>query len=91
MIDFIRTIKLTDCSINASCLRNSRILGTSLSGGVAGGAERPTKALAEAAVRAVGRTYAFAAVTNGAGGAHQKTQRQTMWAFRGLKPWRDPT
>jgi hypothetical protein len=90
VIDFISAIELTDRSVNASCLLDSQDLGTGLSGVVVGGNERPTKALAEAAVLAEGQAYAFIPATNGAGGARQKKQHQTMWAFRGLKPWRDP-
>ncbi|MGK5548712.1 hypothetical protein ACSNOH_28865 [Streptomyces sp. URMC 127] len=51
--------------------------------------ERPTKASAvEAAATAQAQAYALAATTNGAGSV--STQHHTMWAFRGLEPWRDP-
>ncbi|GAA0470504.1 hypothetical protein ACFQ2B_09970 [Streptomyces stramineus] len=52
--------------------------------------ERPTKASAvRAAAAAQGQTYAGEATTNGAGST-QHQQHHTMWAFRGLEPWRDP-
>lgn len=49
--------------------------------------ERPTKAPEAGVAAAKVRTYAFAAT-----GAEtkQQTQHHTMWAFRGLEPWRDP-
>ncbi|WP_058046144.1 hypothetical protein [Streptomyces roseifaciens] len=54
--------------------------------------ERPTKASAvKAAASAQAQAYALAATTNGAGSVStQQHQHHTMWAFRGLEPWRDP-
>lgn len=95
--------KLTDRSIAASCLLGTSTLGTGLSGssavrsasvmslagfGVRERDLRPTQA-PEAVAEAQAAPYAFAA----AGAGHPKqTQQQhhTMWAFRGLEPWRDP-
>ncbi|GGX90659.1 hypothetical protein [Streptomyces hiroshimensis] len=53
--------------------------------------ERPTKASAvKAAAAAQAQAYALAATTSGAGSVSTKQQHHTMWAFRGLEPWRDP-
>ncbi|MGK5732460.1 hypothetical protein [Streptomyces sp. URMC 124] len=53
--------------------------------------ERATKASAvKAAAAAQAQAYALAATTNGAGSVSTQHQHQTMWAFRGLEPWRDP-
>ncbi|MEH6379451.1 hypothetical protein V7793_34700 [Streptomyces sp. KLMMK] len=53
--------------------------------------ERPTKASAvKAAASAQAQAYALAATTNGAGSVSTQHQHHTMWAFRGLEPWRDP-
>lgn len=87
MIDFITTTKMTDRSVIASCLLGARHDGAGLSRSVLGGSERPTKAPAAAAQA---QAYAFALAANGAGDGRQKTQHHPMWAFRGLKPWRDP-
>ncbi|GAA0390726.1 hypothetical protein [Streptomyces luteireticuli] len=54
------------------------------------GNERPTKAPAAAATAAVAQFRAFAAETNGAESRTKQYQHHTMWAFRGLEPWRDP-
>jgi hypothetical protein len=93
--------KLTDRSIAASCLLGISPLGTGLSGipavrsasamslaglGVRERNLRPTQA-PEAVAEAQAPAYAFAAA--GAGYPKQ-TQHHTMWAFRGLEPWRDP-
>ncbi|MGW2598964.1 hypothetical protein [Streptomyces klenkii] len=69
-------------SINGSALINE----TSLIN------ERPTEASAvRAAATAQAQAYALAATTNGAGSVStQQHQHHTMWAFRGLEPWRDP-
>jgi len=93
VIEIISINELTERSVNASCLLDSRVPGTGLSGAGVGRDERPTKALAAVAVPAQGLTYAFAVAANGAGAARQKfqkTQQHAMWAFRGLKPWRYP-
>ncbi|MBH1935714.1 hypothetical protein I5Q34_15785 [Streptomyces sp. AV19] len=52
------------------------------------GNERPTKALA--ATAAMAQFRAFATETNGAESRTKQYQHHTMWAFRGLEPWRDP-
>ncbi|MEU5185916.1 hypothetical protein AB0G83_01975 [Streptomyces klenkii] len=53
--------------------------------------ERPTEASAvRAAATAQAQAYALAATTNGAGSVSTQHQHHTMWAFRGLEPWRDP-
>jgi len=83
-------IKLTDHSVIRACLLGSRLHGTGLSGVVRGGNERPAKAPEVAAEQAQALVFAFSAAANGAGEGRQKTQRYTMWAFRGLEPWRDP-
>ncbi|KNB51832.1 hypothetical protein [Streptomyces caatingaensis] len=54
------------------------------------GNERPTKAPAAAATAAVAQFRAFAAETKGAESRTKQYQHHTMWAFRGLEPWRDP-
>jgi hypothetical protein len=54
--------------------------------------ERPTKASAVTAA-AVAQAQAYASeakTTNGAGSLSAQHQHLTMWAFRGLEPWRDP-
>ncbi|GEB52219.1 MULTISPECIES: hypothetical protein [Streptomyces] len=84
------TIKMTDRSVVPACLLASPLHGTGLSGVVLGGNERPTKAPEVAAAQAQAPAFAFTAAADGAGEGRQKTQRYTMWAFRGLKPWRDP-
>ena len=90
MIDFITTTKMTDRSVVSACLLGSRLNGTGLPGVVLSGGERPTKAPeGTAVVKARAAAYAFAAAANGADGS-QKTQHHSMWAFRGLEPWRDP-
>ncbi|MGH3313863.1 MAG: hypothetical protein ACRDP3_25320 [Streptomyces sp.] len=90
MIDFITTTKMTDRSVIATCLLGSRVDGAGLSGVVLGGRERPTKTPEVTAAAAQAATYALAFAANGVGDASQKTQHHTMWAFRGLEPWRDP-
>ena len=89
MSEIITTIKMTGHSVVAACLLGSRLHGTGVSRVVPGGNERPTKAPAVAAL-ALAPAYAFAFAANGAGEGRQTTQRKTMWAFRGLEPWRDP-
>lgn len=54
------------------------------------GNERPTKAPTAAAMAAEAQFHAFAAETNGAESRTKQYQHHTMWAFRGLEPWRDP-
>lgn len=95
MSEIIKTVKLTDHSVVASCLPAFRLNGTLVSGVLAGGDvrlggnERPTKAPAAVAAQAQAYVSAFAAAS-GAGEGSQKTQQHTMWAFRGHDPWRDP-
>ncbi|MFJ3878811.1 hypothetical protein ACIPW5_15245 [Streptomyces sp. NPDC090077] len=104
MTSFMTFTKMTDRSVDASCLLGSvSLLGTGLSAITADGPallatlpvsernERPTKALvAVAEARKAHGAYGFAA----AAGAGVKTQTQQqhhlMWAFRGLEPWSDP-
>ncbi|MFG3252841.1 hypothetical protein [Streptomyces sp. NPDC048172] len=90
MSAIITKIKMTDHSVISACLPGASLRGTGVSGANLGGNERPIKALAVAAARAQVSTYAFASAATGAGEGRQKTQRHTMWAFRGLEPWRDP-
>lgn len=90
MSGIITKTKMTDHSVVSACQLGSRLHGTGVSRVVPGGNERPTKAPAVAAAMAQARAYAFAGAPNGAGEGRQKTQRQMMWAFRGLEPWRDP-
>ena len=89
MITMTTTIELTDYSVFPACILGSRLRGTGPSGAVLGGNDRPTKALAAAEERAQVRAFALASAAVGAGAGNEKTQRH-MWAFRGLKPWRDP-
>ncbi|WP_245600698.1 hypothetical protein [Streptomyces sulphureus] len=91
MIELMRNQKVTVNSVVDLCGIGSRLKATGLSGighirGVLGGSERPTTALVAAPVWAP--AYAFALAAEGAD-AHQK-RRQSMRAFRGLKPWREP-
>ncbi|EFL17478.1 conserved hypothetical protein [Streptomyces sp. C] len=105
MTSFMTFTKMTDRSVDASCLLGSVSLrGTGLSAisadspallatlPVSERNERPTKALvAVAGAQKAHGAYGFAA----AAGAGSKTQQQTtqhhlMWAFRGLEPWSDP-
>jgi hypothetical protein len=91
-------VKSTDCSVVVSCLLGFSDLGTGLSGVSAGRSasfaglpvrernQRPTQA--PEAVAAQAATYARAAA--GAGTRTQTKLHHTMWAFRGLEPWRDP-
>ncbi|NSC23766.1 hypothetical protein FM076_22455 [Streptomyces albus subsp. chlorinus] len=89
MAAIISEIKMTDHSVVSACLLGSGLHGTGLSGAELGGNERPTKA-PEVAARAKAAAFASGFAANGAGDGRQKTQRYTMWAFRGLRPWRDP-
>ncbi|MBQ0867934.1 hypothetical protein ACH4RA_05540 [Streptomyces smyrnaeus] len=89
MATIISQLKMTDHSVIRACLLGSRPHGTGLSGVVLGGNERPTKA-PEVAAQAQAVAFAGGSAANGAGEGRQKTQRYTMWAFRGLRPWRDP-
>lgn len=97
MISFKTSNKMTDRPVVAT-----RSLGTivgSLSlfqgtglfhAGFAPVNERPIKASAvRAAAAAQAQAYAIEATTNGAGSLNAQ-QHLTMWAFRGLEPWRDP-
>jgi hypothetical protein len=96
VIDFItHTSGTAERSVVASCLLSRHGQGTGVAGanGLLGkervGNERPTSAPAAGAVaQAVACAPVFAA--NGAGVDRQKKQHLTMWAFRGLEPWRDP-
>ncbi|MFE0041656.1 hypothetical protein [Streptomyces albireticuli] len=65
--------------------------GTGLSNaGIALINERPTEApKVTAAASAQAQAYALEARTTAGAGSTQH-QHSTMWAFRGLEPWRDP-
>ncbi|MFG2662684.1 hypothetical protein ACGFY6_00385 [Streptomyces sp. NPDC048387] len=105
MTSFMTFTKMTDRSVDASCLLGSVSLrGTGLSAISAGKPaplatlpvsernERPTQAL----VAVVGAQKAHGAYGSAAAaGAGTQTQTTTqqhhlMWAFRGLEPWSDP-
>lgn len=101
--DIFSTVKMTDRSVVASCLLGFSNQGTGVSGSSAGRPasapalaglpirernERATKA-PEAVAAAQAKAYAFAAA--GAGFRKQTKHHHTMWAFRGLEPWSDPT
>ncbi|MBP2405013.1 hypothetical protein [Streptomyces syringium] len=95
MISFMSFNKMTDRSVVATCPLGGSLRGTGLP---FGGAElivieeRPSKASAmKAAGTAQAQAYAPVATINGAGSLNaQQYQHHTMWAFRGLEPWRDP-
>ncbi|MGP3985197.1 hypothetical protein [Streptomyces sp. 3N207] len=89
MATIISQLKMTDHSVIPACLLGSSLHGTGLSGVTLGGNERPTKA-PEVAAQAQAAAFASGSAANGAGEGRQKKQRYTMWAFRGLRPWRDP-
>ncbi|MER5812341.1 hypothetical protein ABT143_29865 [Streptomyces sp. NPDC002033] len=106
MASFKTFTKMTDRSVDASCLLGSvSNLGTGLSAISAGSPallatlrvsernERPTQAPVAVLEAQAHAAYGFAA----AAGAGSQTQTQTkkhqhhlMWAFRGLEPWSDP-
>lgn len=99
MISFKTSSKMTDRPVVATRSLGitvgslSLFQGTGLStAGFAPVNVRPTKASAvRAAAAAQAQTYAIEATTNGAGSLDaQQQQHLTMWAFRGLEPWRDP-
>ncbi|MFJ8208610.1 hypothetical protein [Streptomyces sp. NPDC096033] len=104
MTSFMTFTKMTDRSVDASCLLGSVSLrGTGLSAisadkpallatlPVSERNERPTKALvAVAGAQQAHAAYGPAAAA-GAGSKQQTTtQHHLMWAFRGLEPWSDP-
>lgn len=99
---FSSTVKLADRSIASPCMLGVSNQGTGLSGvravrpassvALAGlpvreRDERPIKALE--AVVAQAQACAFTAT--GAENRKQTTQHYLMWAFRGPKPWSDPS
>ncbi|GAA2632051.1 hypothetical protein GCM10010425_34690 [Streptomyces spororaveus] len=106
MTSFMTFTKMTDRSVDASCLLGSvSILGTGVSAisadrpallatlPVSERNERPTQAPV-AVLAAEAQThgaYGFAAAA-GAGSLKKQTKQQhhLMWAFRGLEPWSDP-
>ncbi|MCI0383976.1 hypothetical protein [Streptomyces sp. CNQ085] len=51
--------------------------------------ERPAQAPAVVAA-AQADACAFTGAANGAGNGREQAKHHTMWAFRGLEPWRDP-
>ncbi|MCP9206261.1 hypothetical protein [Streptomyces cucumeris] len=94
MISFMKTIKMTDRSVVATCKLGSALPGTGLSGAEAARprlSERPIEAPAVAAVAAA-NAYAFAAeAANGAGSrTKQQHQQHKKWALRRLEPWSNP-
>ncbi len=100
MKNFTIITKLTDRPVAAPCLRGSSLAplpATGLSGVVESRfteRERPIQAQAVVAAAAQAGAYASAESLSGAGYVNNlKTQDQhhTMWAFRGLEPWRDPS
>ncbi|MFF4262859.1 hypothetical protein ACFY7Y_05420 [Streptomyces virginiae] len=106
MTSFMTFTKMTDRSVDASCLLGSvSLLGTGVSAisadrpallatlPVSERNERPTQAPV-AVLAAEAQThgaYGFAAAA-GAGSLNKQTKQQhhLMWAFRGLEPWSDP-
>ncbi len=106
MTSFMTFTKMTDRSVDASCLLGSvSLLGTGVSAisadrpallatlPVSERNERPTQApvaVLAAEAQAHG-AYGFAAAA-GAGAKTKQTKQQhhLMWAFRGLEPWSDP-
>ncbi|MFD3697402.1 hypothetical protein ACFWUZ_14810 [Streptomyces sp. NPDC058646] len=106
MASFMTFTKMTDRSVDASCLLGSvSFRGTGVSAisadrpallatlPVSERNERPTQApvaVLAAEAKAHG-AYALAAAA-GAGSKTKQTKQQhhLMWAFRGLEPWSDP-
>ncbi|WP_404956741.1 hypothetical protein [Streptomyces sp. 147326] len=106
MASFMTFTKMTDRSVDASCLLGSvSLLGTGVSAisadrpallatlPVSERNERPIQApvaVLAAEAQAHG-AYGFAAAA-GAGAKTKQTKQQhhLMWAFRGLEPWSDP-
>ncbi|MFI6346572.1 hypothetical protein [Streptomyces sp. NPDC050560] len=99
---YVSTAKLAGSSIVA-VPSGSSILGTGLSGVLAGGslpvapsmdlvtperAQRPSKASVAEAEEGT-KVLSFAAA--GAGFRNRATHHMQQWAFRGLTPWSDPT
>lgn len=105
MTSFMTFTKMTDRSVDASCLLGSvSLLGTGLSAisadrpaallatlAVSERNERPTQAPVAVLEAQAHGAYGFAAAA-GAGSQTQtkKQQHHLMWAFRGLEPWSDP-
>ncbi|WP_371676761.1 hypothetical protein [Streptomyces sp. NBC_01276] len=104
MTSFMTFTKMTDRSVDASCLLGSvSLLGTGLSAisadrpallatlAVSERNERPTQAPVAVLEAQAHGAYGFAAAA-GAGSQTQtkKHQHHLMWAFRGLEPWSDP-
>ncbi|MFI9205145.1 hypothetical protein [Streptomyces sp. NPDC053048] len=95
MISFIASNKMTDRQIGSAAMLGSTIgsfQGTGLSGAAIRLEQRPTKASeVKAAAAAQAQAYAPAAAANGAGSPNAAQHHlPKTWAFRGLKPWRDP-
>ncbi len=106
MTSFMTFTKMTDRSVDASCLLGSvSILGTGVSAisadrpallailPVSERNERPTKA-SVAVLAAEAQTHGAYGLAAAAGAGSQKKQTKQqhhlMWAFRGLEPWSDP-
>lgn len=96
------TTEPTGREVLASCLSGTRLSGTRAFGFAAArpaalavlsirerAGERPTQAPAVVAA-AQADAYAFTGAANGAGNGQKQAKHHTMWAFRGLEPWRDP-
>ncbi|MEV4442423.1 hypothetical protein AB0K09_26115 [Streptomyces sp. NPDC049577] len=90
------------CTLGAAFgpFQGTGLLGSGLFAGgpsVVGSAvseKRPTQApVVAAAAQAEAQAYALAAAANGAESRNELTKQHpnlSMWAFRGLEPWRDP-
>ncbi|GGO49998.1 hypothetical protein GCM10012287_28670 [Streptomyces daqingensis] len=87
MISFITDTQMTDRSVVASCLLDSRLNGIGVSRVVPSSGVRQTKGSA-AAAQAVAYVRMFAAPD--AGIRNEEPKHNPTWAFRGLEPWRDP-
>ncbi|WP_432035894.1 hypothetical protein [Streptomyces cucumeris] len=99
MISFMKTIKMTDRSVVATCKLGPALPGTGLSGTGLSGAEaarprlseRPIEAPAVAAVAAANAYASAAEAANGAGSpTKQQHQQHKKWALRRLEPWSNP-
>ncbi|MFE3766198.1 hypothetical protein ACFXPI_31085 [Streptomyces sp. NPDC059104] len=106
MTSFMTFTKMTDRSVDASCLLGSvSLLGTGLSAisadrpallatlAVSERNERPTQAPVAVLEAQAHGAYGFAAAAGAGSQTQTKTKKQQhhlMWAFRGLEPWSDP-
>ncbi|MDH6540695.1 hypothetical protein M2167_003230 [Streptomyces sp. SPB4] len=103
MTSFMTFTKMTDRSVDASCLLGSvSLLGTGLSAisadrpallatlAVSERNERPTQAPVAVLEAQAHGAYGFAAAAGAGSQTQTKKQHHLMWAFRGLEPWSDP-